>query len=282
MLTIQPKFTQNAQFSKANPSFKSADDYTIPSDSYYKSQTNYYEKQIKDLDELIDNEHTPNTFKKVLKGFRVASEGLLEGCAVAWGASKGAKVIKSSTMKGINSKFAQKSIEILKPVVEGFKTTGSGIIKAISSKFAEFKMSKFATNIAEKSVKLTETLENNKVGKYIVAGFKVIANGFKWIGSKIAQGAGVLKSKAKDVDGSQLYDKVANVTSKTLGTGAGVAGAYNATIKPNLREDDGKIYNQRQNYDDDYDYNYNYVDEVEDSFDYSELEDIENEIEEGV
>lgn len=278
MLTIQPKFTQNVQFSKANPSFRSADDSIIPSDSYYKSQTNYYENQIKELDDLIDNEHTPNTFKKVLKGFRVASEGLLEGCAVAWGASKGAKVIKSSTMKGFNSKFAQKSIEILKPVVEGFKTTGSEIIKAISGKFAEFKTSKFATNIAENFTKLTEILENNKIGKYVVAGFKAIANGFNWIGSKIAQGTGVLKAKAKSVDGSQLYDKVANVTSKTLGTGAGVAGAYNAAIKPNSTEDDGKIYNQRQNYDDDYDY----VDDVEDDFDYSELEDVENDIEEGV
>ena len=95
MLTIQPKITQYSQ-QRNQISFKNTEAIGIPDDSFYRDKQNYYENQIREFDELIEDEHTPNAFKKVLKGFRVVSEGLLEGCAVAWGASKGAKVIKSA------------------------------------------------------------------------------------------------------------------------------------------------------------------------------------------
>ena len=160
MLTIQPKITQYSQ-QRNNVSFKSREDGGIPDDSFYKEKQAYYKDQIREFDTLIEDEYTPNAFKKVLKGFRVVSEGLLEGCAVAWGASKGAKVIKSAAVKGASHKFTKKAIDVLKPIAEGFRTTGSKIIKALGEKAADFKTSKFATGIAEKFSKIVDNM--NKI-----------------------------------------------------------------------------------------------------------------------
>lgn len=265
MLTVQPKFTQYTQLHKNNTSFKGVEDCEIPNDAYYKSQSDYYENQIKEFDSLIEDEHTPNSFKKVLKGFKVVSEGLLEGCAVAWGASKGAKVIKSSTMKGINSNFAKKSVEILKPIAEGFKTTGSKFAKTFGEKVAKLKTSKFATKLST----LVEKMENNKVGKYVVKSFKAIGKALKWCATKVGKFASGIKNKVKSMNGSQVYDKAANVTSKTLGAGAGVAGAYNAAIRPD--KNNGITYNQQTSLGN------NAIEDI----DYSEVEDMEARIEAG-
>ena len=68
MLTIQPKITQYSQ-QRNNVSFKSREDAGIPDDAFYKEKQAYYENQIREFDTLIEDEHTPTAFKKVLKGF---------------------------------------------------------------------------------------------------------------------------------------------------------------------------------------------------------------------
>lgn len=234
MLTIQPKFAQYTQ-QRNNVSFKSSEAIGIPDDSFYQDKTRYYEDQIREFDTLIEDEHTPTAFKKVLKGFRVVSEGLLEGCAVAWGASKGAKVIKSAAVKGAGSNFAKKAGELFGPIAEGFRSTGSKIWKGIGTKLTDIKASKFMTNLSEKFGKIVDNMRNNKVGKYIVQGFELVGKALKWIGGKIATGFNFLKGKVKNMNGSEVYDKAANVTSKTLGAGAGVAGAYNAATRADER-----------------------------------------------
>ena len=263
MLTIQPKFTQYTQ-QRNNVSFKSSDVAGIPDDSFYQDKTRYYEDQIKEFDTLIEDEHTPTAFKKVLKGFRVVSEGLLEGCAVAWGASKGAKVIKSAAVKGAGSNFAKKAGEIFGPIAAGFKSTGSKIWKGIGAKITDIKASKFMTNLSEKFGKVVEKMRNSKVGKYIVQGFELVGKALKWIGGKIAAGFKFLKGKVKNMNGSEVYDKAANITSKTLGAGAGVAGAYNAATRADERAEQKAVRVAGS-----------------DSIDYSELEDVESYIEDG-
>lgn len=263
MLTIQPKITQYSQ-QRNNVSFKSREDGGIPDDSFYKEKQAYYEDQIREFDTLIEDEYTPNAFKKVLKGFRVVSEGLLEGCAVAWGASKGAKVIKSAAVKGASHKFTKKAIDVLKPIAEGFRTTGSKIIKALGEKAADFKTSKFATGIAEKFSKIVDNMNKNKVGKFIVNTFETIGKAFKWVGKQFTKGFDNLKGKVKDLKGSEVYDATANVASKTLGAGAGVAGAYNAATRADERAEAKAA-------------RVDYSDEV----DYSEVEDVEQYIEDG-
>lgn len=235
MLTIQPKFTQYSQQQRNNIAFKSAEMAGIPEDSFYEDKTRYYKDQIREFDTLIEDEHTPNAFKKVLKGFRVVSEGLLEGCAVAWGASKGAKVIKSAAVKGATSDFTKRAINIMNPIIEGFKTTGGKIWKAIGEKFTSFKTSKFATDVAEKFTKFVGKMRDNKVGKYIVKGFELVGSAFKWVGKNLVKAYEAVASKAKAMNGSEAYDKAANIASKTLGAGAGVAGAYNAATRADER-----------------------------------------------
>ncbi len=264
MLTIQPKITQYSQ-QRSNVSFKSREDAGIPDDAFYKEKQAYYEDQIREFDSLIEDEHTPTAFKKVLKGFRVVSEGLLEGCAVAWGASKGAKVIKSAAVKGASSNFTKKAIDILKPIAEGFQSTGSRIWKAMGEKLTTIKASKFVTNLSERFTKVVNKMNENKVGKYVVRGFKAVGKAFKWIGSKIAQGYKFLAGKIKGMNGSEVYDNTANIASKTLGAGAGVAGAYNAATRAEERADAQRA--ARADY--------------SDNIDYSEVEEVENFIEDG-
>lgn len=237
MLTIQPKITQYAQ-QRNNVSFKGSEAVGIPDDSFYRDKQDYYENQIREFDTLIEDKHTPDSFKKVLKGFRVVSEGLLEGCAVAWGASKGAKVIKSAAVKGASSDFVKGTRKVFAPMVEGFKTTGSKIWKAIGEKITNIKTSKFMTGISEKFSKFVENMNNNKVGKFIVSTFENIGKAFKWVGKQIANGYNFVKGKIKGMNGSEVYDKTANITSKTLGAGAGVAGAYNAATNAEARAEE--------------------------------------------
>ena len=264
MLTIQPKITQYAQ-QRNNVSFKSSEVAGIPDDNFYRDKQDYYQNQIREFDTLIEDEHTPTAFKKVLKGFRVVSEGLLEGCAVAWGASKGAKVIKSAAVKGAGSNFAKKAGELFGPIAEGFRSTGSKIWKGIGTKLTDIKASKFMTNLSEKFGKIVDNMRNNKVGKYIVQGFELVGKAIKWIGGKIATGFSFLKGKVKDMNGSEVYDKAANITSKTLGAGAGVAGAYNAATKAEERAEAQKAAKV------------DYSDNVE----FEEIEEIEEFIEDG-
>ena len=108
-------------------------------------------------------------------------------------------------------------------------------------------------------------MRNNKVGKYIVQGFELVGKAIKWIGGKIATGFSFLKGKVKDMNGSEVYDKAANITSKTLGAGAGVAGAYNAATRAEERAEAQKAAKV------------DYSDNVE----FEEIEEIEEFIEDG-
>lgn len=231
MLTIQPKFTP---YSQNNLTFKSSD-IAILNDVEYENKVKYYENQTKEFDNLIEDKHTPDALKKVLAGSKIVSEGLLEGWAVAWGASKGAKVMKSSFMKGINSKFAKKVGELSKPIATGIKNGASRLWKAVSNVIDNIKVSEFMTNMTKRFSAIRETLNNNAFGKYIVQAFDQIGKGLKWTKTKIATAYNNITTTAKNLKGDEVYDKISNVASKTLGVGAGAAGAYNAATKASDR-----------------------------------------------
>lgn len=251
MLSVQPKFTQYA--AAKQPAFKGlSNPQETPEDRFFEEKTNYYKDQTRAFDEALLNEHTPDAMKKVIKGFKVVSEALLEGWAVAWGASKGMKIIKSTTIKGLNSSFAKHTEDILKPVGEGLKNAG----KTFKTKFGNFitniKTSDFATKTAERFTNMTESMRNNTVGKYVVSGFEAIGKVLKYIGNLAKQGADKVISPLKEMKAGEIYDKAAKVTSTTFGIGAGAAGAYNATMKPEDRKADDDT-NVKYNDEDDFD-----------------------------
>ena len=90
MLTIQPNVVN---YSNRKPvHFRGGEDGASGSildseitEDLYNQKSNFYKSQIREFDKSINDEHTPDFMKKVLKTFRIISEALLEGWAVAWG-----------------------------------------------------------------------------------------------------------------------------------------------------------------------------------------------------
>lgn len=235
MLTIQPKITQYSNTPKIAFKSSNADAVinrlTDEENKFYEGKTKHYEKQVQDFDNLINDTHTPNTLKKALKVFKIISEGLLEGWAVAWGASKGAKIMKSSAIAGANSKVAKGTQKILTPLFERIKNGGSKLFEKISKGVDNIKASKAYTKIGEKISAITEKMNNNKVGRIILKGFEYIGKAFKYAGNLIFKGFKKVFQPFKGMKAEEVYDKAAKVTSNTMGVGAGAAGAYNAATK---------------------------------------------------
>lgn len=219
MLTIQPNITHSSKV-RALP-FKGENKTVTPEreDAFYQDKTQFYENQIKDLDKSLNDEKTPDAFKKIIKGFKIISEGLLEGWAVAWGASKGSRVVKSSVVKTIEKEGSKVAQEVLTPFGSHLKNIGAKFFGGIASGAKYVKNSKFAQTIGEKFSKIVEKIETNKVGKYIVDAFRKVGN---FISDKII-------TPLKGIKAGEMYDKAAKATSTTLGVGAGAAGAYNAS-----------------------------------------------------
>lgn len=279
MLTIQPKFTHYSNTRQI--AFRGED----PSneDKIYQEKQEHYKKQVEELDNLMNDKYTNTTFKKVLKGSKVVSEGLLEGWAVAWGAHKGAKIIKPSFIaKGADSKV----YKVLAPIFSGIKKGGSRFVKSISKGIDNIKASKLYTGAAEKLATITEKMNNNSVGKYVVKAFEYIGKALKYVGGLFKQGFEAIAKPFKGKTGEELYDKAAKMTSNTMGVGAGAAGAYDAATKDskktpnadNSEQDEKLVAVKIENIDD--------IDDIDDEEDVrnnddDELNEVEQKIEDG-
>lgn len=238
MLTIQPNITNYSRtrvLSFKADSGANADDIAAKEDAFYKDRVDTYKEQLKKLDESLSDDKTPDIVKKTAKPFRIVSEALLEGWAVAWGASKGSRVIKSSVVKTIE-KEGVKVAETLTPFGEKIQKYGSKVFKTIGKGIERLKNTSFAQKTGEKFSKLFEKMRENSIGKYIVKTFEAVG---KFVTNKII-------TPLKGVKVSEMYDKTAKVASNTLGVGAGVAGAYNAASKPET----GKKVDETPEYDD--------------------------------
>lgn len=226
MLTIQPKITS---YSKPAVSFKANEGND---ENYFKEKVDYYKQKAKEYEAMASDSNTPKGFRKVMRGFGVISEALLEGWAVAWGASKGAKILKSGVIKGAESKFVKHSKEVLKPVAEGIKSSGKKVAELFTKVIDNIKTSK----VAEKLTNFVGKMKEHKVGKYIVEGFEYIGKALKYVGKLIANGAKKIAEPFKNKPASEIYDKGAKAASVTLGVGAGAAGAYNAATNATERK----------------------------------------------
>lgn len=253
MLTIQPKISAYHHSPKAL-SFKSNEG--IEEDTkLFEEKTRFYEDQVEEYNEAIKDKHTPEPLKKIMKGFRILSEALLEGWAVAWGTSKGSKVIKSSIITTSGSKIAKEADGILKPITQGFKKSAKNLATAISNGFTHFKNSNFMKSVSNFFSKTAEKLNKNSVGKYVVKTFETIGTGFKIMGQKIGTGWNKMAASFKSENAGKTYDKISKGASKTLGIGAGAAGGYNAILreektskKTDKKQDDDQVIDE--DYDD--------------------------------
>ena len=263
MLTIKPKFTNYSNtrqiaFRGEAPSNE---------DKIYEEKQKHYAKQVEELDKLIQDKHTNNTLKKVLKGSKVVSEGLLEGWAVAWGAHKGAKIVKPSILvKGSDSKL----YKVLSPMFSGIKKGGAKFIEVLSKGVDNVKASKLYTGATEKLAAITEKMNNHSIGKYVVKAFEYIGTAFKFVCGLLKKGFEAIAKPFKGKTGEELYDKAAKVTSNTMGVGAGAAGAYDAATKDSKKTVNPETTESTEA-----------VDSVDDDIDNDELNEVEKMLEDG-
>ena len=244
MLTIQPNFTPH---SNKALTFKSGYTVNTAEDRKFQEKTQFYEEQANEFDSMIKDNKTPDYMKKVFKTFKVVSEALFEGWLVMWGASKGSKFVKDGVIKGANSKFTKELKEIFKPISKGLKTARTTFAKSINEGADKFKNSEFLKKMNE-----------NFIGKQIVKVFEFIGKGFAAVGKVIKSGYDKVASHFKGKSASEIYDKAAKATGRTLGVGAGAAGAYDAATRP-----DGKKQAESKN---ETDYNSNLDEDFEDEY----------------
>lgn len=233
MLTIQPKISNYQHQPTKALSFKGEQN---PDAAYFEEKIDFYENQIKEYDEAIEDKYTPKPLKKIMKGFRIISEALLEGWAVAWGASKGSKLLKSSIVNTANSKAIHKADGVIKPIIQGVKQSIKNIAKYIANGFTSLKNSKAMKSVSEFFSKTAENLNKNKFGKGVVKCFEAIGSGFKYLGKKISKGWNNIVDACSGKNAEATYDKVTKGTSKVFGVGAGIAGGYNAATNADERE----------------------------------------------
>lgn len=229
MLTIQPNFTRNTAF---------RGEKNLVDQETYEAKKKYYQDKQREFNEILDDENIPEGMKKGAKVCKVASEGILEGWAVAWGASKGASMLKSPKVM----KFFTKAGKLITPA---FEAIGKGF-KALG-KFASEKIDVLAKS------KFVEKMDANKIGHVVVEGTKKLANGIKYLYNTTKD----LFLKYTGKWSGDTYDKVAGATSKTLGVGAGIGGAYTAARGGDKPKD------SVDNYEDEADYLNNQYDDEE-------------------
>lgn len=234
MLTVQPKFTNQSSYKTA---FRG--DNNFITEDKYNEKKDYYENQKLEFDKIINDEYVPESMKKGAKAFKVISEGVLEGWAVAWGATTGGKFLKSGFTKLINSKSAKWAEKMFSPISQGIKKSSKNFKTSFTKGVENIKTSKFVTNVSAKLAKAEESLNKTTLGKALVTGIKYIGKAFETVGKFISK----IGSKIKDFANKMTYEKASKATASTLGVGSGVAGAYSAAreeVKKAKNENDEK------------------------------------------
>lgn len=228
MLTVQPNFT--TKYAQKPIAFKGQEGSYDLTEDLYNEKSDFYKRQIRDLDEVIENDKTPSTLKRFAKGAKVVSEAVLEGWAVAWGAKKGANILKGTAAKGINSKFS-KNIQTFATKAQDFiksKKYVGKINTAIVDGIKKVRNSKVGQTIINTFNKFADT----KVGGAIVKGLKIVGNAIRSAYKFVAKQFVKVKDATKGKSFDEVYEKTSKAAATTLGVGAGTTSAYTSVRKP--------------------------------------------------
>jgi len=224
MLTIQPNFTTKQNYTK--PLHFKGESKPL-TEEYVNEQKEFFKKQIKEADKILNDKETSETLKKWAKKCKIASKGIIEGWAVLWGATRGAQFAKAGTIKAIQSKSS-------KAISKNLGRIGS----YISRSFAKLAESSFGKKAAE----YIEKLDNTKYGNYIVKAAKAIAKGIKKIFGFAKKGTANLN--VENIE--KTYDKVSKGAARTLGVGSGIAGSYSAVQEVKKAEEKAKVEEEEE------------------------------------
>ena len=230
MLSIQPNYS--TQTVRKMPVFKGEDSSGPIDDKLYQSKKDYYEGQRIEFENIINDENTIKPLKKAANVFKIISGVLLEGWAVAWGASKGASFVKSSVKSGMNSEFAKGAKNVLKPLGKGLVAAGEQLAKLAKSAVETFKGTSLYTKMNENFTAIITKMDSNKYGKVVMDILRNVGHGIKVAAGYITKPLKEFAQKVKDTPFDTAYDKTAKAASTTLGVGAGLTSGYNEVMHP--------------------------------------------------
>ncbi len=242
MLSVQPSIT-NQTIRKA-PVFKGELSSNNIDDNSYKSKRDYYEGQKNEFESILNDENTVKPLKNIARVFKVISEILFEGWAVAWGASKGAKFVKTSVVGGVNSNVGKGIKDVLRPLGKGIVAAGEKIAQYAQATVKYVKATPTYAKFQKNAAEIIEKMDNNKYGKIALKAFGAIYNGLEKVAGLVVNPLKKFAANVKNTSFEAAYDKVAKATSTTLGVGAGAACGYNEVMHPEKANVD--VLNEKQ------------------------------------
>lgn len=223
MLTIQPASVRNS----VKPAFKGFDENS------YRQERAFYQDQVNQFDDFINDDHIPRQIKRPFKWFRTLSAAVVDGLAVAWATYTALKYGKSTYNKVASSKYADRASKKATAMKESVNKLFGEAAEFVSKKYNDFKASRLGKKITgwvdafKKSSFGSKTIEYSKKayewGKTFIQG---ILNKFKKadVAKEATEGTQAAAEK-------NTFEKVSKGVSAVMGTGSGIAGAYASTVE---------------------------------------------------
>ena len=211
MLTVQPV--------SFKPAFKSG---YAASASYERSpMQEEWEGYKSQFEELAADENLPKPMRKFAKFMKVISTAVLTALGVIWASKKAGNLSKSA----YNSDFVQNSIKKGKGLFEKAESPFQAFSQKVKMKalrsFVKFKNTEFGQKVVTNYAKLKES----KFGKAV-----------KFVADKIKDGWKFIKKTFTDAKKDITFDKVNDTTANVMGTGAGLATAYDVARNDGQQE----------------------------------------------
>lgn len=197
MLTVQPV--------SFKPTFKSG----------YASSTTYerspmqeeWEDYKSQFEDLAEDTNLPKPMRRFAKLMKVVSGAVVTALGVIWASKKAGNLSRSA----YNSEFVQGTINKGKSYAEKAKTPLHNLGVKLKGNFEKFKQTEFGQKVVANYAKFKET----KFGKAV-----------KFVVDKVKDGWKFVKETFTDAKKDITFDKVNDTTANVMGTGAGVATAY--------------------------------------------------------
>ena len=213
MLTVQP-----VSFKPAFKGYATDAAYNREQKSPLQEEWEGYKSEFENLS--LD-ENLPKPMRKFAKFMKIISTAVLTALGVIWASKKAGNLSRSA----YKSEFVQNSIDKGKGFFGKIKTPlknfGMKVKNFLVEGFNKFKKTKFGQKVVEKYTKL----KGSKFGKAV-----------KYVVNKAKDGWKFIKKTFKDAKNDITFDKVNDTTANVMGTGAGVATAYDVARNDSQQE----------------------------------------------
>ena len=201
MLTVQPV--------SFKPAFKSG--YTTNATYERSPMQEEWEGYKSQFEDLAADTNLPKPMRGFAKFMKVISGAVVTALGVIWASKKAGNLSRSA----YNSEFVQGTINKGKNFAEKAKTPLHNFGVKMKAKafrgFVKFK----ETNFGKKVVENYKKFQGTKFGKAV-----------KYVVDKMKDGWNFVKNTFKSAKSEITFDKVNDTTANVMGTGAGVATAY--------------------------------------------------------